>query len=260
MTVLSWDEFRTGSTELPIAATIGVFDGIHRGHRALLESVLAHASGRLSTVFTFAENPKKILRPESYRGDVMTLAQRLDLLRSLGISIVVLIDFSGNFGKLSGSDFLGVLEDAGRIEYLAVGMNFRCGYRLDTDAPRIRTILSNRGATVDIVEQVRVGDSLVSSSRIRDCILGGRLGEAAALLGRPYSLDLRDSTAATGEIPRRMRKAGFTQVLPPEGTYRVHVAGPTGSAGGPVAVTCRITTDWIEFDGGSNVDALIFDI
>jgi riboflavin kinase / FMN adenylyltransferase len=111
MRTVDWDEFLEKGLEGPTAATIGVFDGVHRGHMELIGRVRKAASGRRnSLVVTFRENPKKFLKARGYNGDLMTLEQKLELFERMGISAVVLIDFSGHFGKLGGSDFLEALK------------------------------------------------------------------------------------------------------------------------------------------------------
>ena len=111
MKVLGWEEFQAGAgLEKPLAATVGVFDGLHIGHRRLIETVLEHGEGRLGTVFTFRNSPKLGLRPGSHGGALSSLDQKLEGLESLGLGLCVLIDFSGNFSKLAGRDFFRFLE------------------------------------------------------------------------------------------------------------------------------------------------------
>jgi riboflavin kinase / FMN adenylyltransferase len=226
MTTLSWEEFLEKGVGGPTAATIGVFDGIHRGHRELIGRVLgASRENRKSLVVTFSENPKKFLKHRAFDGDLMTLAQKLEVFERMGISAVVLIDFSGHFGKLGGRDFLEALKNAGKLEYLAVGTDFKCGHRLDTDSGRVQSLLAESGVVTDIVEPVMLDGGTVSSSRIRGHVLRGEFVEAASLLGRPYAVDLRGLKSGTGGKGSWIPKAEIRQALPPEGSYGVSLAG-----------------------------------
>jgi len=230
MKVLSWEEFRDSyEAKQPMSATVGVFDGLHRGHRLLIERVLAHRKAGVATVFTFTENPKAVLRPESYSGDLASPGQRLEAFESLGLDLVVLIDFSGNFSKLAGRDFLSVLYSRGSLEYIAVGSNFSCGHGLDVNAYSLKSFYAALGVEAEVVEPVLYGSSPVSSSRIRKAIAEARFGEAAAMLGRDYELDFRNVRFEARDSELRFeRPRGL--VLPPVGVYEAQVPDTKVSA------------------------------
>jgi FAD synthase len=218
MKTLTWDEFRSGKAVMPIAAAIGVFDGLHIGHRELIRRVQGR-TGLSSAVITFQENPKRILSPESFRGELSTLEQKLSLVASMGVDLCVLIDFSGDFSKLPGRQFLSMLRESGDIRCLAVGSDFRCGFRLDTDAQDIREFCGERSIGVELLSAVRWAGHPVSSSRIRKAILSGHLEDAALMLGRPYELDLRG--ARLSDSGRIAVMGG--QTSPPPGLYEFSV-------------------------------------
>ncbi len=224
MKVLRWDEAARGGAGIGgSAATIGVFDGLHLGHARLIGLITGRAALK-SIVVTFEENPKRILHGQAFRGDILTLDQRLSIISSLGVDITVLIDFSGDFGKLPGRDFLSLLSNACDLRYLAVGHDFRCGYRLDTGAEEIRAFAAERGFEVEFLTATRAEGHPVSSSRIRRAIAEGRLGEASALMNRPFEIDFRGA-----EILEDGRIGpGGRQAAPPDGAYEVLV-GRSGS-------------------------------
>jgi cytidyltransferase-like protein len=226
MRVLSWEDFvgQKGFAR-PIAATVGVFDGLHIGHRRLIEKVFSHGLKRLSCVFTFQENPKRYLSPETFKGSLFSLDQKLEMLEALGLDLCVLIDFSGNFGKLAGRDFLSLLEEKGRLEYMVVGSNFSCGYKLDTNARDIADFYSSRGVLADVFEPVLWDGQPVSSSRIRAAIIEGKLEDAAAMLGRGYELDLGSLAPLESDSDRVVYARPPDFVLPPEGTYEAEAKG-----------------------------------
>jgi len=228
MTILSWAEFIATRELAPLSVTIGVFDGVHLGHRRLLDTVLSKSPSMKSSVITFKDNPKKVLHPQSFKGSIFSMEQKLDVFRTAGIDACVLIDFSQNFGTLSGAEFLSLLANAG-VKFLCVGPNFRCGHRMDTNAQALAEISRRLGMEAEIAEPVLYGSHPVSSSRIRNAIVEGRLSEAADMLGRPHKVELeavtdRQADASGGMALRPTADA----LLPPEGNYRVVVETATG--------------------------------
>jgi riboflavin kinase/FMN adenylyltransferase len=210
--------------------TIGVFDGVHRGHQALIAKILRQ--GPIPTVITFRQSPKRILNPETYGGDIVSLSQKLAIFEDLGVSQTILIDFSENFSTLKGQEFIDALIRWGKLAYLVIGSNFRCGYRLDTDAVRISAMNADRGIITDVVPPVKEGALPVSSSRIRSAIGAGDFIRARAALGRNVAIDV-------GGIPPICRTEGLVfdlassyRVIPPEGRYRVVVYEPGGGTAG----------------------------
>jgi riboflavin kinase/FMN adenylyltransferase len=166
--------------------TIGVFDGVHLGHQALLRKLTEHASLHEScpTVVTFRQNPKQALAPRSYTGDIITLAEKLRIFERMGVKRTILIDFSGNFRKLKGRDFIETLIGRGNLVFLVVGSNFHCGCHLDTDAGAVKNITAEHGIACEIVEPVTAGGERISSSGIRCAIRAGDFAKAKAFLGR----------------------------------------------------------------------------
>jgi len=220
MKVIGWDELLSGHGSFgPMAAAIGVFDGLHLGHRALVGKVLGQG-GLGSTVVTFEKNPKRILSPSTFHGELSTLEQRLALIDSMGVDLCVLIDFSGDFSKLPGRLFLSMLSERGELRLLAVGENFRCGHALDTNSQGIREFCDERSIQVELLRAVNWAGHPVSSSRIRKAVLEGRLDDAAHMLGRFYELDLRGARrlASNRLLP------GGDQASPPSGEYEAWVS------------------------------------
>ncbi|MDR1429249.1 MAG: FAD synthetase family protein [Spirochaetaceae bacterium] len=218
MRVSSWDELLASSPpEQGAAMTIGGFDGIHRGHALLLERVLEYRDIFEPTVVTFLRSPKALLRPADYPGDICTLSRKLEIFEERGIAHTVLIDFSRNFSKLGGRDFIELLAGRGGLRRLVVGSNFRCGYRMDTGTERIRELLVPRGIPVDVIESLMHGAAPVSSSRIRTAIGGGDMALASELLGRSFELELE---GADGEGPvKSYGLSGRGILTPPPGVY-----------------------------------------
>jgi riboflavin kinase/FMN adenylyltransferase len=174
------------------ALTIGVFDGIHRGHRALIDKIVNKAPLLVPAVLTFRDNPKKSVCPEAFEGDILEYGEKLRLFEALGIALCVVIDFSVDFCKLSGREFFGMVYRFLRPAYAVIGSNFRCGFGRDTGAEAFRLLGQERGIEVEVVPPVLEKGLPVSSSRIRSALRAGNLEEAALLLGRPLTAGQAD--------------------------------------------------------------------
>ncbi|GHV77067.1 hypothetical protein AGMMS49942_18880 [Spirochaetia bacterium] len=220
MRVLEWAEFAAAGIANPGSAiTIGVFDGIHRGHQALLERVLS--SDLYPVVISFIRSPKFVLRPETAEGDIMGVDQKLRLFEQMGVGLTVMIDFSERFSKLSGKEFIDLLQDRGSLRYLVIGSNFRCGYRHSTDAALIQAMNLAAGIPTKVVPPVMAGGERVSSSRVRAAISAGGLVEAAALLGRRVEIDFTGLSATPGPGGVYFDLAAKNRIMPPPGRYPV---------------------------------------
>ena len=191
MQQINWDElaalYRENSLELTggkkTALTIGVFDGLHRGHQALIAKVTGKAPGLLPAVITFRNNPKKPEKPNKTE-DIISFEEKIALLDSFGIALAVIIDFSEHFSKIDGRAFLEALNKYLCPAYIGLGGNFHCGYQRDTDAQAFKALAESLGITTEIVPPVLEGGIPVSSSRIREALRALRYEEASLLLGR----------------------------------------------------------------------------
>ena len=239
MDIVSWEEFLRGKKKNGVfALTIGVFDGVHQGHKRLLKTVwdFAHTghSGEpdmQACVISFRENPKKILHPKSYPGDILVFEDKLAKFEKAGMDCVVIIDFSLDFGKLKGVDFMSLICDHCRLRFLAIGEDFHFGYRLDTGAEKVKVFLEPMGVKVDIIPPVYHEGERISSTCIRGFILNGNVTAAARMLGYGYTLigqkfRGRDSSA----------RAKITQVLPRKGSFPALFEGTSGQTEGVLTV------------------------
>jgi FAD synthase len=246
--ILGWEEFigaDLGDGFPGTAMTVGVFDGVHTGHQELIRRVVERDRSLRPTVLTFKNNPKAIMRPDDFEGDICSLDQKIEILGARGIGLVVLIDFSGDFGKMSGREFIDLLLDRGKLRYLAVGNDFRCGYRLDTDADAIRAFTAACGVVSDIVAPVNYQGAPVSSSRIRAAIATGNLVEVSALLGRNYVFDLSPVALPRGEDSSDTVVREPRRIMPPDGRYQVRLKRKMDSDG--LLCVARIQNRRIEF-------------
>jgi len=187
MRVISWEDYIAPDSlpDTPLAVTVGVFDGVHRGHQSLIRHICD--SPHTPTVVTFRQNPQQILKTDTFTGDIMNLEQKLRVFEVLGVQLTVLIDFSEKFSRMNGRGFIDLLLNR-PVKLIALGRNFRCGYRLDTGAEEIRSLAGTRGAEVWVAPPVMDEGQPVSSSRIRQALAAGRQAEAERLLGWPKEL------------------------------------------------------------------------
>jgi len=184
MKVIEWRQFlKDGFSHNGKAnsMTVGIFDGVHLGHQALLKRIVSHDTNKIPVVITFKQNHKI----ES--GNILTFEQRLDIFNSMGVQITVVIDFTEEFKKMPGIEFLKILLERGNVGFFAVGSGFRCGYKQDTDAEMIQEFFISHNVPVEIVPKVMEGDLPVSSSRIRSAIGKGDIELAQKMLGRTYT-------------------------------------------------------------------------
>jgi len=173
--------------------TVGIFDGVHRGHQRLLDRIVSHNAGYVPVVVTFKENHKIVRSVEcgvrSDVTDIQSFEDRLAMFEKLGIQITIIIEFSEEFKHMPGIEFLEILLKHGGVGFFAVGSNFRCGYQLDTDAKAIQSFFASRGIAAEIIPEVcyptgNHEESLpISSSRIRAAIGAGNLPLAEDMLG-----------------------------------------------------------------------------
>jgi riboflavin kinase/FMN adenylyltransferase len=188
MRILSWDEFcgqgRDQNRRLfrETAVTVGVFDGVHRGHEALLQKVLE--SGYEPLVVTFRNHPRSVVAHKKAPDLLITVEERLAIFEKKGVSATILIDFSKKFSILSGRDFLDALRTHASPVYMAIGTTFRCGHGGMTNATEVARINAEAGVRTEIVEPVREGGVAISSSRIREALAAGDAVLAERMLGR----------------------------------------------------------------------------
>ncbi len=183
-----FDEFRP--LPRPIAAAIGIFDGVHLGHRRILARLISVAErrGLSSLVLTFNPHPERVLGKKTLRM-IDTPEQRFEHLRQSNVDAVLVVRFDRAFSELSGTEFVErILRDRLGVREVVVGRKFRFGRRRRCDTARLRELGRSSGIRVHIVPPEVVGGAVVSSTAIRPLLIHGRVEEAARLLGRPYEI------------------------------------------------------------------------
>jgi riboflavin kinase/FMN adenylyltransferase len=178
----------------PVALTIGNFDGIHRGHQAMLERLVAESQrqGLVSCVLTFEPHPREFFAPRSAPTRLASLREKLELLAARGIERVHLERFTRSFAALEPEAFVErVLAKRLKARWLLIGGDFRFGAKRAGDAVLLRDLAGRHGCEVEMMPAVTRAGVRVSSSAVRAALATGDLALAQALLGRPYAISGR---------------------------------------------------------------------
>jgi riboflavin kinase/FMN adenylyltransferase len=208
----------------PVLA-LGNFDGLHRGHRKILDRVQRVASERNATsvVMTFDPHPPRVVRPDKAPPLLMTKAQKIDALAAAGVQGTAIVRFTPELSHWDPEMFVRtVLVDWLQVAEVWVGANFLFGHDRAGNFSLLRTLGARYGFKAEKIDPVRYKDFVVSSTRIRRLVSEGRVDEAGALLGHEYYID---GTVTLGD--QRGRTIGFptanlcseNELLPPLGVY-----------------------------------------
>jgi riboflavin kinase / FMN adenylyltransferase len=213
--------------------TIGVFDGVHLGHRHLI-SRLKESAGRkklLAGVVTFRDHPEEVLSRGPGLSFLTTLDQRVALLRAEGVDAVVTLSFTPELAGLTARQFISLLMNQMRMRGLVVGPDFALGRDREGDIPTLRRLGQEMGFSIDAVPPLKIGGDVVSSTAIRQALAKGEIERVEKLLGRPLSLRgsvVPGDKRGTGlGFPTANLGIGPEAALPPDGVYvtRADVAG-----------------------------------
>lgn len=227
-------------TESGSVVTVGTFDGVHRGHRAVLEEVhrRARAARRSSVLVTFEPHPLAVVNPAAAPARLTTAAERLEVLATSELDRVAVLAFDREMAALSPDEFVDqVLLARWDMRELVIGYDHGFGRGRSGDVSTLRALGQARGFSVDVVDAVAgEGVPSVSSTTIRRAVAGGDLNAAARLLGRRYTVAAPVTRGAargrTLGYPTLNLAVGTDKLLPPDGVWSVIVETPAGVFGG----------------------------
>lgn len=257
------DRYPPESPESVVA--LGAFDGIHLGHQQVIRTAVtrARALGVRAVAVTFDPHPATVLHPAEAPAQLLTLDERLELIGELGPDLTLVIPFTLEFSKVEAEEFVAeILAGRLRAREVVVGFNHTFGRGARGNARLLEELSAPLGLRVHVIPPLAIGDRVVSSSSIREALQAGDVRQAAALLGRPYTVRGRVLEGAG-----RGRAVGFpTANLKPDhppllaaGVYAGRARWEGGSAGAVVNIGVRPTFGegelWIEahlldFTGG----------
>ena len=175
------------------ALTIGNFDGVHRGHQALLARVVAAARARgiASAVMTFEPHPRELFTPDRAPMRISGMRDKLEALADHGIDRVIVQHFNRSFAAQSADAFVELLAQGCRARWVLVGDDFRFGARRAGDVALLQRHASHGAFELEQMPTVVEGEQRISSSAVRHALAAGDLGRAAQLLGRAYAISGR---------------------------------------------------------------------
>jgi riboflavin kinase / FMN adenylyltransferase len=202
--------------------TIGTFDGIHLGHRALLRRLCEHAVrlSRPAMLLTFEPMPREYLRPDQPPARLTSWRERWHILGGCGIDYMCVLRFDERLRNLSGQDFAALLAQQLYSHLVVVGHDFRFGRNGEATASALGTAGAALGFEVDVVPPVLLVGARISSSGVREALSRGDFELARSWLGRPYSM-----TGRVIQGNQLGRKLGFPTANLRTGRRRVPVAG-----------------------------------
>jgi len=248
----------------PTVVTVGMFDGVHRGHRVLLDRVAAEAAARglPAGAVTFDRHPLEALRPGSQPSLLTTLDRKVALLGEAGMDFVLVLAFTQELSMVTAEAFAtGMLLDGLHARAVVVGENFRFGHKAAGDAALLAALGRPLGVEVVAVALRADGGEPLSSTRIRTELARGDVRAAARLLGRPYAVDgvVVEGDGRGGRllgVPTANLAVAPGIAVPANGIYAGHLTEETEGVRRPAATSVGVNP---QFNTGFRVEAHVLD-
>tara|TARA_B110000014_G_C20117074_1_gene590314 strand:+ start:709 stop:1653 length:945 start_codon:yes stop_codon:yes gene_type:complete len=218
-------ELRETATAGKHAISIGVFDGVHKGHLALVNKMLSEGNtrGLSGGVVTFYPHPVAVIRPDIEFTYLTSLQNRIELLQTVGVEFVSVLEFDEQLQRVSAKTFCEMLVEEAQMELLVVGKDFKLGRNGEGDIKILENIGLELGFEVISVPLVQESTSKVSSTRIREALNSGSMEEVGSLMGHRYQLDgtviLGDQRGRTIGFPTLNVDIEKDRLIPPNGVY-----------------------------------------
>lgn len=227
--------------------TIGNFDGVHLGHREIFRRVVGAARSLRATaaVITFEPHPLRLLAPDKAPPRINTPVEKVRLIRASCIDLLLVLPFTRKLAALSAADFVrDILVGRLAVRHLVIGYDYAFGRNRQGDATFLAAAAKRHGFTLEVLEPLRAGEEVYSSTRIRQALLRGDVNNVVGVLGRHFTLD---GHVVSGE--GRGRQLGFPtanletakELLPKAGVYAVRVRYGRRMYDAVVNLGCRPT-------------------
>tara|TARA_Y100000588_G_scaffold62843_1_gene62280 strand:- start:44949 stop:45869 length:921 start_codon:yes stop_codon:yes gene_type:complete len=224
-----YNELSSAGIDRESLLAIGVFDGVHVGHRHLIEELTDKASstGKLAGVVTFRTHPAEFLNSYSNIQYLTSLGQRIKLLEDIGVDFVVPMVFDQEFSELRAKDFIVLLQRQLKMTGIVIGEDFAMGHKREGDTKTLVNMGKHMGFSVDVVDLLANSDSLITSTVIRKMIGMGKVEEASMFLGRNFVLEgkvVRGAGRGSGlGFPTANIETEKKMLLPGDGIYATWV-------------------------------------
>ena len=205
--------------------TIGVFDGVHLGHKYLLKQLTRQAREQnlISGVVTFKQHPKKILLPETRLLYLTSLSQRIKLLKGEGVEVIVTLSFTLELAQISAHEFVGMLKKHLRMRGLIIGPGFALGRTRKGNAVALHKFGQSMDFSVTVVPPATINGEVISSTAIRNTLARGDMEKVHDMFGRYFSLEGRVIAGSGRGIGLGFPTANLDidpqQALPADGIY-----------------------------------------
>ena len=227
------EELAPFSPQKETLLTIGVFDGLHLGHKHLISKLLdqAHKQNLLSGVVTFRQHPRELLSPKIKIPSLCDIAERERLLKNEGVDIVATLTFNRELAQLGARDFAGVLQKYLKMRGLVIGPDFVLGKNREGNADKLRSLGEEMGFSVTIVAPKKINGEAASSTAIRQALADGDMKKVKRLLGRPFSIHGKvvhgEHRGAGLGFPTINLRIDGKMAMPPDGVYAAwaHIEG-----------------------------------
>jgi riboflavin kinase/FMN adenylyltransferase len=240
--------------------TLGNFDGVHLGHQAIFRMLIerARTHNGTSVVFTFVPHPLRVLAPERAPQLLTTYKEKIRLIESFGIDIIICANFTKEFANISAKDFVtDILWRGIGVKEIFIGSNYFFGKGRRGSPELLQELGNTYGFIVNIIEEVKIHDKIPSSSKIRTLVAKGKVDEAADLLGRLYSIEgIVVEGAKRGKSILNIPTANLltaNELLPSDGVYAVTVEIDGKKYGGATNIGYNPTFDEKKFSFETHV-------
>jgi riboflavin kinase/FMN adenylyltransferase len=230
------EELARSSPEKDTLITVGVFDGVHLGHKHLISQLVGKAEqkGLLSGVVTFRQHPQDVISPDTKLPFLTSLAEREKLLRNEGVNVIIPLTFTAETAKLSARQFINLLAKYLHMRGMVIGPDFALGERREGNAGALHKMGREQGFSVTVVPPVVVDGEVVSSTIIRKALSDGHVHRVKRLAGRSFSLRGQVVAGAGRGValgfPTANLDIGPEQALPADGVYASRVCIDGGGA------------------------------
>jgi len=247
----------------PCALTIGNFDGVHRGHQAMLArlKVAAAERGLAAAVMTFEPHPREVFTPDLAPARLTSLREKIELFKQHGIDRLILVHFTQRFASLSPQEFIQkILLDGLQARWVLIGDDFKFGAKRAGDLTLLRQVGEQQRFSVESLESVLSDGERVSSTAVREALAQGDMAKATRMLGRPYSISGRvvHGDKLGKELGFPTANVQMKHNKPPlSGIFAVELAGLEGNGlQGVASLGVRPT---VKTNGAATLEVHVFD-